>query len=141
VSTEISPELLAAYQTAEYWVSGAPDDFCLRVGQYSAPLAQLLQETDCCCAAFMSAHNPFSEPSPARANREAHERLRQALAPQTTCLIEGAGRDAAGQWPDERSFLALGLGLDAAKSVGAHFRQNAIVWASSDAIAHLILLR
>lgn len=141
VPTEIAPELLAAYQTAEYWVCGAPESFCLRVGHYSAPLAQLLQETNCRCAAFVSAHNPSSEPGPARANREAHERLRRTLVPQTTCLIDGAGRDAGGQWPDERSFLAIGLGLDASKIVGEQFGQNAIVWAGSDAIPRLILLR
>ncbi len=141
VPTEISPELIAAYRATEYWVGGSPGAFCLRVEQYSAPLAQLLHGAECGCAAFISAHNPFSEPNTTCTNARAHERLRRTLALQTTRLIEGVGRDAAGQWPEEKSFLAVGLGLEASKDVGAHFGQNAIVWAGSDAIPRLILLR
>ena len=139
--TEIPPELLAAYHATEYWVGNEPGGFCLRVEIYSAQLAQLLLESECECAAFISAHNPFSKPRAARANGAAHERLRQALAQQSARLLEGAGRDAGGRWPEEKSFLAIGLGLEASKEVGKRFRQNAIVWAGSDAVPRLILLR
>ena len=139
--TEIPSELLAAYQATEYWVGGEPGAFCLCVEQYSATLAQLLHQSKRACAAFISAHNPFSKPSTARANGAAHERLRQELVRQSARLIEGAGRDAAGRWPAEKSFLAIGLGLEASREVGKRFGQNAIVWAGSDAVPRLILLR
>ena len=91
VATEISQELLAAYQATEYWVGATPDPFCLYVGRHSAPLARLLDDSGCGCAAFISAHNPFSEPRALDANVEAHESLRQALDDQSTVLIEASG--------------------------------------------------
>ena len=53
----------------------------------------------------------------------------------------GFGEDGEGLWPGEPSFLALGVSLDTAKSLGVEFHQNAIVWASEDATPQLILLR
>ena len=141
VATEISQELLAAYQATEYWVGATPDPFCLYVGHRSAPLARLLDASGCGCAAFISAHNPFSEPRALDTNAVAHERLRQALDEQSTVLIEGVGRDAARLWPEEKSFLAIGLPLEEARQMGKRFGQNAIGWAGSDAVPRLILLR
>ena len=141
VATEISQELLAAYQATEYWVGATPDPFCLYVGRRSAPLARLLDDSECGCAAFISAHNPFSEPRAPDANVEAHESLRKVLDDQSTVLIEGVGRDAARLWPEEKSFLAIGLPLEEARQMGKRFGQNAIVWAGSDAVPRLILLR
>lgn len=141
MATEISPELLAAYQATEYWVCAMRAPFCLSIGQRSGPLARLFNESGCGCAAFITAHNPFSEPHSVLANGEAHERLRKALSRHSTVLIEGVGRDAARLWPEEKSFLALGLPLPEARRVGKFFRQNAIVWAGSDAVPGLIVLR
>jgi Protein of unknown function (DUF3293) len=141
VHTEISPVLLATYQAAEYWVGEGPGAFCLRMEQYSAPLAQLLHDSGSEGAAFISAFNPFSRPSATSNNDAAHERLRQALAKQSARLIGGAGRDATGRWPEEKSFLAIGLGLEAAREIGKRFQQNAIVWSGIDAKPQLILLR
>jgi len=139
--TELPSELLAAYQATEYWVGADEGAFCMRVDCYSEPLAQLLHAAESECAAFISAHNPFSEANTPRATEFAHERLRQELARRSARLIEGAGKDAAGRWPDEQSILAIGLGLDASKEMGIRFRQNAIVWADSDSVPRLILLR
>lgn len=141
VRTEISPELLAAYQATEYWVGAGPGAFCLRVDQHSAPLAQLLRASACEGAAFISACNPYSEPATASDNDAAHERLRQTLKEHATRLLEGAGREPTSRWPEERSFLAVGLGIEAATEVGRCYRQNAILWSGIDAIPRLILLR
>jgi len=139
--TKLPPELVAAYRATGYWVGEDECAFCLRVDCYSELLAQLLHGSESKCAAFISAHNPFSNPSTPRANELAHERLRRELARRSACLVAGAGRDAAGCWPEEKSFLALGLGLEESREVGIRFRQNAIVWSGSDAVPHLILLR
>lgn len=141
MATEISPELLAAYQATEYWVCAMQAPFCLFIGQRSEPLARLFNESRCGCAAFITAHNPFSEAHSILANGEAHERLRKALSRHSTALIEGAGRDAARLWPEEKSFLALGLLLPEARRIGKCFKQNAIVWVGSDAVPKLMLLR
>jgi hypothetical protein len=141
VATELSPQLLAAYQATEYWVGASPEPFCLRVSQHSAALERLLGDSGCRSAAFMSAHNPFSEPRPAHANAIAHERLKRTLERQSMRLIEGVGRDSGGSWTEEKSVLALEISLPNARKVGAAFLQNAIVWAGRDAVPRLILLR
>lgn len=141
MTTEISTELLAAYQATEYRVEAMPEPFCLSIGQYSAALARLLDDSECHSAAFISAHNPFSEPHGADTNALAHEQLKQALEDQSTILIEGAGRDPAGLWPEEKSVLAIGLELEQARRVATRFGQNAMVWVESDAVPELVLLR
>ena len=55
-----------------------------------------------------------------------------------------AGQQAAdpiGAWPEEKSFLALGVGEDTARKLGNRFRQDAVVWVRSDAVPRLLLLR
>ncbi len=141
MTTKISKELLAAYAATEYWVTAAPEPFCLTIGRHSPPLASLLVQSKCRCAAFVTACNPMSESRAANVNAAAHARLREVLAEQCAVVVEGAGRDPTGRWPEEPSFLALGLELDAARRVGEAFRQNAVVWAGSDAVPQLILLR
>lgn len=127
LATEISQELLAAYRATEYWVGTGPDPFCLYIGQHSAPFAPLLDDSGCGCAVVISAHNPFGKPRAIDAIAESHERLRRALDNQSTVLIEGVGRDTARLWPEEKSFLAIGLPLEAARQMGKRFGQNAIV--------------
>jgi hypothetical protein len=56
-------------------------------------------------------------------------------------IIKGAGSDPSGGWPPEESFLVLGLGLEAARTLGREFHQNALLWTDHDAIPRLILLR
>jgi hypothetical protein len=51
------------------------------------------------------------------------------------------GFDPSGNWPAEKSFLALGLDLEVSRALGAEFQQNAVLWANADAIPRLILLR
>jgi hypothetical protein len=56
-------------------------------------------------------------------------------------ILDGFGQDPAGQWDGEDSFLVLGISLEAAKKLGSQFEQNAIVWADSNAVPKLFLLR
>jgi hypothetical protein len=63
------------------------------------------------------------------------------LSASGLAFVEGVGNDPSNIWPGERSFLVLGLVPEAAKSLGAQFGQNAIVWSGADAIPRLILLR
>lgn len=56
-------------------------------------------------------------------------------------IIKGESHDPSGAWPEEKSFLALGLDLETSQVLGREFGQNAIVWAGADAIPRLILLR
>ena len=132
---------MAAYGETEYWVGEGPTAFCLRVDKHSPDLATLLDESGQTCAAFITAFNPCSDGQRAHTNHAAHEALRQELGNCGAQVIDGTGRDASGDWPEESSFLAVGLGLAASKKVGNRFGQNAIVWSDSDAVPRLILLR
>ncbi|MCX5765118.1 MAG: hypothetical protein NTU67_10940 [Gemmatimonadetes bacterium] len=51
------------------------------------------------------------------------------------------GTEDGSNWPAELSWFALGLTLSAAREIGTTFDQDAIVWADSDAVPQLILLR
>ena len=55
--------------------------------------------------------------------------------------IAGEGKHPVGDWPGEPSYLVFDLSLEAAKTLGRKFNQNAIVWCDLDAVPQLILLR
>ena len=74
-------------------------------------------------------------------NVAAQSRLESKLRERSIPFIAGVGEDSAGIWPGEPSVLVLGITLDAAKSFGMDFHQNAIVWVSEDVTPQLILLR
>ncbi|TXH37992.1 MAG: DUF3293 domain-containing protein [Burkholderiaceae bacterium] len=48
--------------------------------------------------------------------------------------------NASNQWPGEDSFLVLGINLEAVKTLGRRFGQNAVLWCDATAIPQLILL-
>ena len=138
--SEISVDHINAYRATDYRVGLGRDAFVLRIDTRSEPLLDLYASSGYRCAVFITAYNPFSQTQSADANDAENARLRTELLRQTNYAIEGAGTDRSGAWPEEQSFLALGLGLETSKTLGMQFGQNAIVWAEDDAIPRLILL-
>jgi hypothetical protein len=104
-------------------------------------LAELYQSHGVTCGAFITAYNPRSTVQADDANHQAHAQLAVRLQGLGVEVIEGSGSEEGTAWPAERSYFALGLTLELAKSVGTQFEQDAIVWTGSDAIPQLILLR
>ncbi len=141
VRTEIPPELIEAYRATLFKCGEGSDAFVLRIGAYSAPLAELYVSADDSSAAFVTAFNPRSETQSADVNATAHARLGAELAAAGYRLVEGAGEDPDGLWLAERSYLVLGIELEAAQEVGRRYGQNAIVWVGADAVPTLVLLR
>lgn len=139
--SKIAADLLDAYRATRYWVNAVAEPFFLQVGQPSPEMLSLYAAAPQRCAAFLTACNPYSEQLSAEANRAAHECLLEVLDALAVQTFEGAGRDPVGVWPEERSVLVLGLGLDAARSIGDQFNQNAVIWAAADAVPRLIVLR
>lgn len=149
--SKIDGDLIAAYRSARYRADQQVDHqrgfaagaIILRIDQYSEPLSQLFSASGHQCAAFITACNPFGQVQSPEINRKtcAHlfDRLHGLVSPGG--IIEGEGFDPSGKWPAEKSFLALGLDLEASSALGKEFGQNAIVWAGADAIPRLILLR
>ncbi len=74
-------------------------------------------------------------------NQAAMAGLYEQLSRQSLFIYRGESIDPSGKWPAEESFLALGIDLLVAKSIGRKFGQNAIVWMDSAAIPRLVLLR
>lgn len=140
-TTLIQPDKLRAYLATDYRVQDKGRDMVLNVGVRSDWLAALFAAGGADFGAFLTAYNPRGTWQTDLANEEAHGRLRVRLSQLGVDPVEGFGSEAGSDWPPERSWFSVGLGLDAAKDIGAEFDQDAIVWVGPDAVPRLILLR
>jgi hypothetical protein len=132
--------LIEAYSATEYKVNLDPP-FALSVGIASPGLKDLYSARRADSAAFITAYNPFSHQLSEQENALRQESLKAELIKRGLHFIPGVGEHPSGDWPGEPSFLVLGIALEAAKSLGRQFEQNAIVWCDSDAVPNLVLLR
>lgn len=139
--SEISQDLLRAYRETDYRAGDAPNAITLRIDERLDALARLYDTSGHRCALFITAYNPFSEARGPEDNLAANAQLRAELTELTQYVTEGIGIHPAGTWPEEKSFLALGVSLEIAETLGRKFGQNAIVWVGEDLIPRLILLR
>jgi hypothetical protein len=92
-------------------------------------------------AAFITACNPYSRSTSSEENEARGRRLRLDIQRLGLTHFEGQGRDPSGQWPPEDSLLVLGLSRESALELGARYEQNALLWADTDAVPRLLLLR
>jgi hypothetical protein len=136
----IDPRTVQAYLETEYRVHGEPG-LTLRVGQANPDLlcAHKLHKAD--CSAFLTACNPLSEPLDAAANAARQAVLAKELSRRRLIFLPGIGQHPSNEWPGEDSFLVFGLTLEDAKFLAAQFEQNGFIWAGTDAVPQLILLR
>ncbi len=140
MQSELDAFLVAAYRETEYQVTeGAP--FVLKVDEPCPALLGLYRAKNVSCAAFITACNPFSRELTDSENAVRQTELASELKRRSLSYLEGVGHHPSGDWPGEPSFLALGLALEAAKSLGKAFEQNAIIWCGADAVPNLVLLR
>lgn len=92
------------------------------------------------CSAFITALNPLSQQLSAQENEERHQALMAEIKSQSLSFLPGKGKHPSNNWPAEQSVLVLGLSLEAAKTLGRRFEQNAVVWAGRDGVPELVLL-
>jgi hypothetical protein len=138
--TAIDPDTLRAYREAQYLVTGE-QPFTLRIGTHSAALASVHAARRVTGSTFITACNPHGVRLDSAANSQRHAALTAELEECGYATLAGWGADPTGHWPAEPSFLVLGIGLDAARTLGRQFEQNAIVWSAADATPQLVLLR
>lgn len=138
--TEIPHELILAYEATDFRVL-EPQEFMLRVAQRSAELQSPYAELGVKCAGDLTAWNPFSKEASDFENENAQQQLLWQLSLEGFPALNALGIDPSGDWPGEESVFVPGLRLDRAKLLGSEFGQNAIVWAGSDAVPQLVLLR
>jgi len=136
----IDTGMIQAYAETHYRVFG-DEPFTLCVGEASARLAVEHHRHDVTSSAYVTACNPFSRMLSADDNAERHAALAVDLEHRGLAAVEGIGEHPSNRWLGEPSFLVFGLDLAAAKVLGSHLEQNAIVWSGADAVPQLILLR
>ena len=139
--SEIPTDKIEAYRDTQYRVAWDGDPFTLMIDTRSEALSRLYATTGQTCGVFITAFNPFGQAEIDEANETAHGRLGKCLRALTPYVMEGAGAHPAGAWPEEKSFLALGINLVTARLLGSRVHQDAVVWVGEDAIPQLILLR
>lgn len=138
--SEISPKLRDAYQRTVFEVL-EPMKFVLRASVPSHELVTLYRQWGHQSAAVVTACNPFSAPQSAEQNRKQMLLLDAQIRAIGLAPLAAAGRDREGKWPPEESLLVLGLDLQPAVRLGVEFGQNAVLWAGSDYIPRIVLLR
>jgi len=138
--TEIPSDLVEAYRATNFTVL-EPRSFTLRVNYQSSELAELYKQLKISTAAYLTAWNPYSAETSAADNEAAQLSLIRSLSLGGYPTLKALGVNPAGKWPGEESVFVPGLDLERAKSLGVEFGQNAIVWAGSDAVPQLVLLR
>ena len=139
-NTSLNKDLISAYEVTNFHVKAEPA-FTLNVGKVSEELRMLFKQSNVTNAAFITAWNPYSKSLSDEENQASNDQLENELNIRSLKFINGFGQDPLGQWSGEDSFLVLGIDLEASKTLGIQFEQNAIVWSDSDAIPNLILLR
>ena len=130
-----------AYEATHYRAGDGPSGIVLQIGQYSPELALRYVVSGEESALFITAFNPLGVAVTDAANESAHTKLGEILRAAVATVIDGEGADPTGQWPPERSYLALGVSAEAARELGRRFKQDAVVWAGTDATPRLLLLR
>ncbi len=139
-ATTISPDTVHAHRQTEYRFCGEPK-FTLRIDQPSPELLELQQAHRVEGSAFVTAFNPYSQPTDLGVNEQRQLALVRQLRAAGYTVFPGIGQHPSNDWPGEHSCLVLGLDRDAAKGLGAELEQNAIVWSGPDGIPELVLLR
>ncbi len=136
----IPPATIQAYLETHYFVRG-DHPFVLCIGQVSHEVLALYKRLRFDCAAFITGCNPFSHEVGELENQQRQSALAAELSRRSVTFIEGIGQHPSNNWPGEESFLVLGMDLEAAKKLGDHFEQNAIVWSGPDGVPQLVVLR
>ena len=139
--TQIPDEKIEAYLETVYRFGQGLDAVTLRINRRSVELPRLYAKLDVTCGVFITAYNPLGQACAIETNDAANESLAADLAAISTKVFEGAGADPSGAWPEEKSFFALGVDVEVARSLGIRYKQDAVVWVGADAVPKLILLR
>jgi hypothetical protein len=142
LDTALSTELIQAFLETHYRVhQHGPDvpPLTLQVGEASPDLIALHRTHGVDCSAFLTAYNPFAKKVDEASNLQRQEALKQEVSRRSLVFLPGVGQHPANGWPAEPSVLVLGLSLEAAKVMGRHYEQAAIVWIGPQAVPELVL--
>jgi hypothetical protein len=126
----VNDELLASYRSTRYCVwEGGRVERCLKIGERSSWLDDLLSERGLDSAVFITAQNPGSRVLDEKENRQRTEVLRDNLVTSGYEFLSGYGKGVDPNWSPEQSFLVLGMSLEQGELLATRFGQFAFVYA------------
>lgn len=133
-----SGNLRSAYRRTSYRACTPVGEIRIRIGYRNARLDRLLDQHAAVCWGYVTAVNPFSQPHAAEFNRRAIAALERVIRQWGCVYFTGRGVGDDKRWPEEPSFLVLGITRDSAHELGRRFRQNAVVVGSRGGAAELL---
>lgn len=133
-------QLIAAYRATRFEAETLTGTLVLRIGERSAPLAELLDRAALDCAAYLTAWNPQSVPQSEERNAIAHRHLVYEIESRAWPYFRGCGLDPSGDWSAEHSVLVLDMPVEDGCDIGRRFGQAAIVVADATATPQLVWL-
>jgi hypothetical protein len=135
------PELLAVYSATAYIVHFEDHDYTIRIGDACTELDDLMIQHEVGTWTFITAYNPLSEKLSAKENEKLNEKLAAELLLLELQTYPATSVADKGDWPDEKSFLVLGLNLEQATQLGFNHGQHAIVFGRFNKPAQLVWCR
>lgn len=141
--TTVPAHVVALYEAAHYCIE-QPGRLVivLRIGMASPELSTFYREHAATSMTFITACNPGGKVSDSD-NQAAMARLHADVQALGLVALPGTGRDGnpASDWPGEPSLAVFGISHEQAQELGQRYRQDAIVWAGTDAVPGLVMLR
>lgn len=134
----IDAGLKQAYLDTTYRVRAQYQLIDIRVGVENVALDQLLLIHGVSEWAFLTASNPGSRLLGYAQNRIRNVELEQSLRDADLHFLHGVGVPDLHGWPQERSYLVLGINRLEAVSIAMRWGQSAIVWGEAGAKPQLI---
>ena len=131
---------IQAFLETEYHVFG-DSPFTLRIGEPNSALAAVYKRNCAESSAYITASNPNSKTLGDSENEERNNALRRELIERNFAFVEGVGKHPSNEWLGEASFLIFGIDLETARDLSRRMQQDAFVWAGSDWVPRLILLK
>ena len=137
-SSDLDPELLAAYCAAEYAVPIGGQLCRFQIDRPTPPALTAWLATEG-PAGWLTAFNPGSRQRPILENLSRHESLWRQLQTEGFTALAGYAADPEGVWPDEPSLLVPAIGLQRLNRLAQEFGQLGFLWLESGQPARLWL--
>lgn len=126
-----------ATSNTSYHVDVTPP-IILRIGEKNPAMEALLLANKCNEWAFITAFNPGSDTHNPEQNLAFNETLSQRIHDRGYKMLAGHDHSDSNAWPDEQSFLILGIERPIAREIGRDFGQIGIVCGRQGAAPELV---
>ncbi len=134
-------DLEKVYRETSYIVDDGGVKLTIRMGGPNLELAELMRERNADTWAFLTAHNPRSQPLTDPENVARQADLLTVLDRQGYSYLQGRGVGDDPAWEPEPSIFILEISREHAITLGRQFDQNAILWGQKGSEPELIWCR